>query len=102
MIKITDFLLKIFIKNEDFENNRGKYGNFASVTGIICNIFLCMIKGIAGIVFNSVAILADAVNNLSDAGTSLISLIGFLFFNRNHKIPAVFMLFSHIFSFLYK
>lgn len=55
-----------------------KYGNFASVIGIICNIFLSVIKGLAGIIFGSVSILADAVNNFSDAGTSFISLMGFI------------------------
>lgn len=65
------------MKNKDISKDRGKFGNFASITGIICNIFLALLKGICGFVFNSVAIIADAVNNLSDAGTSLISLIGF-------------------------
>lgn len=76
---MTDLLIKLFVKDkiEDSEI-RTTYGNFASLTGIVCNIFLCIIKGLAGLLFNSVAILADAVNNLSDAGNSIISLIGFV------------------------
>lgn len=64
-------------EGESQEKIRGRCGNAAAVTGILCNIFLCVIKGLAGIIFNSVAILADAVNNLSDAGNSIIALIGF-------------------------
>lgn len=78
---MTDLLIKLFVKdskNLSDPNVRTRYGNFASVTGIVCNIFLCIIKGIAGLLFNSVAIIADAVNNLSDAGNSIISLIGFI------------------------
>ncbi len=79
MIFITDLLLKIFL-GKDAKNgtkSRSKYGNFASWTGIICNFLLCFIKGIAGFLSGSVAIIADAANNLSDAGSSVISLIGF-------------------------
>lgn len=78
---MTEFLIKRFVKNhENYADTkvRTAYGNFASITGIICNIFLCIIKGAIGLIFNSVAILADAVNNLSDAGNSIISLIGFV------------------------
>lgn len=59
------------------EGSRKRYGNVASVLGILCNIFLCIIKGLAGLLSGSVAIIADAANNLSDAGSSVISLIGF-------------------------
>lgn len=65
-------------KKASAEKRREIYGNFAAVIGILCNLFLCLIKGAAGIIFNSVAILADAVNNLSDAGNSIITLIGFI------------------------
>lgn len=69
--------LKLFFKDKA-SAMRGKIGNFASIVGIVCNVFLAVIKGAAGVVFGSVAIIADAVNNLSDAGTSAISLIGFV------------------------
>lgn len=79
---MTNFLIKLFVK--DYTNTsdskvRIKYGNFASVTGIICNFLLCVIKMIIGILFNSVAIIADSVNNLTDAANSAITLIGFVF-----------------------
>ncbi len=72
---ITDLLLKLAFKNKDVP--RGRYGNFASLVGIVCNILLALAKGAAGFLFGSVAIIADAVNNLSDAATSVISLVGF-------------------------
>ncbi|MBQ6908230.1 MAG: cation transporter [Clostridia bacterium] len=76
---MTYFILKVFAKDDyNTPENRTKVGNIASVIGIICNLLLTVIKGLAGIFFNSVAILADAVNNLSDAGNSLISFFGFL------------------------
>ena len=64
-------------ENMTHDKKRAAYGSAAAVTGIICNIILCVLKGAAGLIFNSVAILADAVNNLSDAGNSIIALIGF-------------------------
>lgn len=60
------------------DKRRTLYGITAAFVGMAINIFLCIIKGLAGILFNSVAILADAVNNLSDAGNSVITLIGFV------------------------
>lgn len=75
---LTNFLLKVFIGNRKKLDSRLKYGNFASLVGIICNILLCVLKGLTGILFNSVAMIADAVNNLSDAGNSAISLAGFV------------------------
>lgn len=56
---------------------RGAYGVLCSITGIVLNIFLFVFKLFAGLLSGSVAIVADAVNNLSDAGSSLILLIGF-------------------------
>lgn len=56
---------------------RAYYGKMSSLVGIFLNIFLFIIKFIVGRVFHSVAITADAVNNLSDAGSSIISLLSF-------------------------
>lgn len=78
---MTDLLVKLFIKDYKNTNDskvRIKYGNFASVTGIVCNVLLCISKMIIGILFNSVAIIADAINNLTDAANSVISFIGFV------------------------
>ena len=73
-------LIKKFIK--DYENTsdpvvRERYGKFAGIIGIISNVFLCAIKIIVGLVANSISIIADGVNNLADASSSIITLIGF-------------------------
>ncbi len=71
---MTEFLIKRFIKND---SERSAYGKLAGKVGIACNVLLCAGKFIAGIVSGSLSISADAVNNLSDASSSIISLIGF-------------------------
>ena len=79
---MTNFLIRLFIKDYTKISDpkiRIKYGNFASIIGIVCNFILCIVKMIIGILFNSVAIVADSVNNLTDAATSAITLIGFVF-----------------------
>lgn len=72
-------LSKIFIKDPDSEKGRKAYGTLCSIVGILLNIFLFAGKYIAGVLSGSVAITADAFNNLSDAGSSFITLVGFLF-----------------------
>lgn len=73
-------LKKIFLKNSNDENsNRRTLGVLCSGVGIFLNILLFIFKYLAGVLSNSIAITADAFNNLSDAGSSLISLIGFKF-----------------------
>lgn len=75
-------LLKLFVKDyEDTENNKvcSAYGKLASLLGIFLNIILFGLKFIAGTLFNSVSITADAFNNLSDAGSSVVSLISIIF-----------------------
>ena len=77
---MTNFLVRLFVK--DYENLqdaevRTRYGNMTSLVGIIVNLFLFAIKFIVGRLFHSIAITADAVNNLSDAGSSIISLLSF-------------------------
>ena len=77
MIKL---LAKIFIKNNNDFNNpqvRRHYGILCGAVGIVLNIFLFCGKLFAGFIAKSVAITADAFNNLSDAGSSIISMIGF-------------------------
>lgn len=76
---MTDFLVRRFVKNyTDYENSavRTAYGIFVSVVGILCNIFLFLIKISVGLILNSVSVTADAFNNLSDAASSIISFIG--------------------------
>lgn len=75
-------LTKLFIKNrQDITNHkvRQSYGMLASLLGIVLNVFLFAGKYLVGTVSGSIAITADAYNNLSDAGSSIITLIGFLF-----------------------
>ena len=77
---MSDFLAKIFIK--DYKNTkdptvRKKYGTLSSGVGIFTNVLLFSIKLFAGLISGSIAIMADAINNLSDAGSSLIVLFGF-------------------------
>lgn len=76
---MTEFLVKHFIK--DYEkveevSVRTAYGVMASIVGILCNVFLFAAKGIIGLLLHSISVMADAFNNLSDAGSSVISLVG--------------------------
>lgn len=73
-------LFEIFIKNHDNVTDpevRMSYGKFAGIVGIITNSFLTLIKIITGILINSISILADGINNLTDATSSVITLVGF-------------------------
>ncbi len=74
------FLRKLFIKDyQDTQNPtvRFRYGLVAGIFGIISNALLCVFKLIVGIIGNSITIIADAINNLSDAGSSVVTLVGF-------------------------
>lgn len=82
---MTNWLIKTFIKipeNTEDRKVRMIYGKFSSWTGIICNLLLFTGKFIAGSVSGSISITADAVNNLSDASSSIISLFGFKLSSR--------------------
>ena len=76
---MTEFLIHRFIKNwkstEDL-SVRTAYGVLASIVGILCNVLLFAAKLAAGIAVHSVSVMADAFNNLSDAGSSVISFVG--------------------------
>ena len=77
---MTQFLIRCFIKRPDDVQDaavRTAYGNLASLVGMACNILLCIGKLLAGTLFGSIAIMADALNNLSDASSNVVSLIGF-------------------------
>ncbi|MBO5240291.1 MAG: cation transporter [Clostridia bacterium] len=77
---MTDFFIKLFIKNKDDLSSakvRGAYAALASVTGIVLNVLLFIGKLVLGLLSASVAIIADAFNNISDAGSAVIALIGF-------------------------
>lgn len=72
-------LSKIFIKDKDYssETARKGYGMLCGAVGIFLNIVLFLIKFIAGTISSSIAVTADAFNNLSDAGSSIVTLVGF-------------------------
>lgn len=77
---MTDLLLKLFVKgyeDPDDPEVRKKYGTFSSIIGICVNFLLSAIKLLAGLLSSSAAIIADALNNLSDAGSSAITFISF-------------------------
>lgn len=77
---MIEWLSKKFIKNYDKTNDpkvREKYGNFAGIIGIISNCVLVIIKIILGLLSGAISIIADAINNLSDMATSIITIIGF-------------------------
>ena len=63
-------------KNEENETSREKTIIRTSITGIIANVFLAAFKAVIGLMTNSIAIVLDAVNNISDAGSSLITIVG--------------------------
>lgn len=77
---MSALLIKLFIKNpEDIKNNavRGSYGTLGSIIGIICNLFLCILKITVGSLTGSISISADGFNNLTDMGSSVITMLGF-------------------------
>lgn len=77
---MTEWLIRHFVKGYEYQDDpkvRTAYGQFAGTVGIICNIMLCAAKGFIGFLAGSVSIIADALNNLSDAASNVISLLGF-------------------------
>ena len=77
---MTQLLIRLFVKNYQQADDpavRTNYGKLAGSVGIFCNLLLALGKFAAGTVFGSIAIVADALNNLSDASSSVISLLGF-------------------------
>lgn len=79
-ISVNDILLRIFVKDYKDVNNikvREAYGVFSGIVGVVCNVILFAAKFFAGVITGSVSISADAFNNLSDAGSSIVTLAGF-------------------------
>lgn len=77
---MQQFLLKTFVKNYEQTGDpqvREAYGKLAGIVGIVTNALICVLKIAVGLIFHSIAILADGINNLADASSSLITLIGF-------------------------
>ena len=76
---MTEFLLKTFVKDTDYDNNktRSKVGTLSSFTGIVCNIILFVTKFLIGTFSNSISIVSDAFNNMSDCLSCILSLFGY-------------------------
>lgn len=76
---MTALLVKLFIKDsENYSDKkvRTSYGVLSSITGIVLNLILAGAKYAAGVISGSISITADAINNLSDAGSSIVSFFG--------------------------
>ncbi len=76
---MTEFLVKHFIKNHEDTGRpsvRTAYGMLSGIVGILCNFFLFVLKVTCGAILKSVSVTADGFNNLSDAGSSLIGIVG--------------------------
>ena len=77
---MTNFLIRLFVKdNKNVQDPkvRGNYAMLSSITGIIANVLLFIGKLVIGILSASVAIIADAFNNIGDAGSSVVTMFGF-------------------------
>jgi cation diffusion facilitator family transporter len=77
---MTRLLVKLFIRDNGDSKDpavRGRYGRFAGIVGIISNFLLFLIKLIAGLYSGSISVIADAVNNLTDCGSSVVTLVCF-------------------------
>ena len=82
---MTSILIRLFIK--DYQNYqdakvRENYGMLAALIGIISNLFLVALKVTIGLLINSLAVVADGLNNLSDSISSVVSLISFKISNK--------------------
>lgn len=74
------WLTKIFIKDRDNTSDphvRESYGKLTGITGIIFNIILCASKIVTGLITGAISVVSDGINNLSDAASSIITLVGF-------------------------
>ncbi len=82
---MTALLTRIFIKNPDnVKDNatRTAYGSLSGGVGIACNLLLCIFKIVVGSLTSSISIVADGLNNLSDMGSSVITILGFKLANK--------------------
>lgn len=82
---MTSLLTRLFIKNPDnLKDNttRAQYGSLSGIVGIVCNLLLCVFKITVGSLTHSISIVADGFNNLSDMGSSVITILGFKLSNK--------------------
>ena len=91
---MTEFLVRHFVKDHEETEKvsvRTAYGVLASMVGIFCNVFLFVVKWLIGFFLQSISVMADAFNNLSDAGGSVIGLVGVKMAEKpadNGRIPS--------------
>lgn len=81
----SQFLVQSFIKNHTetkLPEVRGRYGYLSGIVGILANIILFAVKLTTGLIINSIAFIGDAFNNLTDAASSLVTMIGFKLANK--------------------
>ena len=82
---MTNLLLRLFVKDAANTSDpavRGRVGSMSGIVGILCNLLLFAFKLLAALLSGSVSIMADALNNLSDASGSIVTLVGFRLANR--------------------
>lgn len=75
-----EYLIRLFVRNHENDHDpavRSAIGSLSGTVGIVCNIFLFLSKLVAGLLSGSMSIIADAVNNLTDASSSLVTVLGF-------------------------
>lgn len=83
---MIQLIIKRYIKNyQDIHNHdvRESYGTLSGILGILCNVFLFLLKLSIGLMMNSIAILSDAFNNLSDTGSSIVTIVGAKISNKD-------------------
>ena len=84
-MKLDSLLVKKWIKDSENVTSsevRKKYGELSGIIGIILNVILSLGKLVVGILFSGISVMADAVNNLTDAGSSIVTLVGFRLSSR--------------------
>ncbi len=82
---MTNLLLKLFVKNHKDTRSatvREGVGKLASIVSILCNVLLSVAKILVGVLFGIISVLADGLNNLTDCGSNIISLISFKLSNK--------------------
>ena len=82
---MINLIVKRFVKNSEDTKNpdvRSAVGRLCGWIGILCNVILFGIKFVIGIIVNSVSIQADAINNLTDAGSNIIAIFSFYLSNK--------------------
>ena len=84
---MTKLLLRLFVKDPDTPDGRARVGSLAGAVGILCNLLLFLGKVTAGLLSGSVAIAADGWNNLTDAASSIVTLLGFRFSRKPAAPP---------------